>query len=82
MDCPVRAIVGDPEAGRAALATACRDAVERDGAQSIMLGSMTLGALGLDDQLRRELAVAVINPIQAAVAAALACLQALSPRPA
>jgi allantoin racemase len=74
---PVRRIVSDLDGGRDALRRTAHDAVESDGAKAIMLGAMTLGTLGLDDELRRDLGVPIINPVQAAVQAAVATLRAI-----
>ena len=82
MDFPVRRIVADRDGGRQALLREARLAVAEDGAQAIMLGAMTLGTLGLDSELREELGVPVINPLAAAIRAAVACLDAAPPRPA
>jgi allantoin racemase len=77
IDFPVRRIVSDLEGGREALRRTARDAVESDGAEAIMLGAMTLGTLGLDDELRRSLNVPVINPVEAAIQAAVATLRGI-----
>jgi Asp/Glu/hydantoin racemase len=77
IDFPVRRIVSDLEGGREALRREARAAVEFDGAGTIMLGAMTLGTLGLDEELRRDLDVWVVNPLQAAIDAAVAALRGL-----
>jgi allantoin racemase len=77
IDFPVRRIVSDLDGGRAALRRGARAAVESDGAKTIMLGAMTLGTLGLDQELRDELGVEVVNPLAAAVMAAVAALRAM-----
>jgi allantoin racemase len=77
IDFPVRRIVSDIEGGRDALRRTARDAVESDGAEVIMLGAMTLGTLGLDDELREALGVPIINPVEAAIRAAIATLRAI-----
>ena len=77
IDFPVRRIVSDLEGGRDAVRRTARDAVESDGARAIMLGAMTLGTLGLDDELRETLGVPVINPVRAAIQAAVATLRAM-----
>jgi Asp/Glu/hydantoin racemase len=38
---------------------------------------MTLGTLGLDDELREALGVPIINPVEAAIRAAIATLRAI-----
>jgi allantoin racemase len=77
LDFPVRRIVSDLEGGRAALRREARNAVESDGAGTIMLGAMTLGTLGIAQELRDELGVPVINPVQAAIQAAVATIRAI-----
>lgn len=76
MDVPVRQIMADPDAGKAALRREARLAVQHDGAGAVYLGAMTLGTLGLDEDLRRELEVPVLNPLPIAVAAAVAVARA------
>ena len=77
MDFPVRRIVGDFDGGRDALRREARNAVREDGAQALMLGAMTLGTLGVDQELRDELGVPVINPLEAAITAAVNCIRAI-----
>jgi allantoin racemase len=77
IDFPVRRIVSDLDGGRAALRREARQAVTADGAQSIMLGAMTLGTLGIAQDIREELGVPVINPLEAALSAAVATVRAL-----
>jgi allantoin racemase len=75
MDVPVRRIVQDREAGRAAIRREAAVAVSEDGAEVLYLGSMTLGTLGLDDELKSDLGVAVLNPIKVAARTALEALE-------
>jgi allantoin racemase len=77
MDFPVRRIVSDLDGGRDALRRHVRAAVREDGARTVMLGAMTLGTLGLDQELRDELGVPIINPLEAAMSAAVACIRAI-----
>lgn len=75
LDMPVRRIVQDLDAAKEAVRREARLAVEKDGARAIYLGAMTLGTLGLDEELRRDLRVAVFNPIRCALTVAVACVQ-------
>ena len=77
IDFPVRRIVSDLDGGRDAVRRTARDAVESDGAQAIMLGAMTLGTLGLDAELRESLGIPIINPVLAAIQAAVAALRTI-----
>jgi allantoin racemase len=77
IEMPVRRIVSDLSGAREAVLRQARRAVSEDGAKVIYLGAMTLGTLGLDDEIRAELRVAVLNPIQVALATAVQCLRAL-----
>jgi allantoin racemase len=79
IDFPVRRIVSDLDGGRAALRREVRAAVKEDGAATIMLGAMTLGTLGIAQELRDELGVPVINPLEAAIQAAIATVRSLGP---
>jgi allantoin racemase len=79
IDFPVRRIVSDLDGGRAALRREVRAAVKEDGAAAIMLGAMTLGTLGITQELRDELGVPVINPLEAAIEAAIATVRSLGP---
>lgn len=76
---PVRRIVADLDGGRDMLRREVRAAVREDGAGSIMLGAMTLGTLGVAQELRDELGVPVINPLEASVQAAVATIRAMGP---
>ena len=76
IEMPARQIVDDLDAARAATQRECRAAVRTDGAQAVYLGAMTLGTLGVEDGLRRELGVPVLNPIEIALATAVQCLRA------
>jgi allantoin racemase len=77
IDFPVRRIVSDIEGGREALRRTAQDAVETDGARTIMLGAMTLGTLGLDEELRQRLGVPVINPVLTAIQTAVTTMRAI-----
>jgi allantoin racemase len=68
---PVRTLVNDRPRGVEAMLVEARLAVEEDGAQAIYLGSMTLGTLGVDDELRSQLGVAVFNPLRIAATTAM-----------
>lgn len=70
IDMPVRQIVQDLDRARDRLVTACLEAVRQDGAEVIYLGAMTLGTLGVEDRIREEAGVRVINPIEVAFATA------------
>jgi Asp/Glu/hydantoin racemase len=67
MAAPVRAIMRDLETGRAALVREVRAAVLEDGADVVYLGSMTLGTLGVTDELRASLRVPIIDPLPLAL---------------
>lgn len=67
MTAPVRAIMQNLETGRAALIREVRAAIVEDGADVIYLGSMTLGTLGVTDELRTSLRVPVIDPLPLAL---------------
>jgi allantoin racemase len=72
----VRSILADPDEGRALLRRAAAAAVHEDTADVLYLGAMTLGTLGITEEIAATLGVAVIDPlpvsIHAAEAAALA----------
>jgi allantoin racemase len=68
---PVRTLVNDRPRGVAAMLAEARRAKEEDGAEAIYLGSMTLGTLGVDDELRSQLGVAVFNPLRIAATTAM-----------
>ncbi len=53
--------------------------MEEDGAAALYLGSMTLGTLGVAEELREALGVAVFNPWPISVAVAVQCLEAAAP---
>jgi allantoin racemase len=74
---PVRRTVQDLDGARAALRRECGAAVRDDGARAIYLGAMTLGTLGLDDTLRSELGVAILDPVQIAIGTAVQLLRTL-----
>lgn len=73
---PVRTLVNNRPRGIAAMLEEARRAVDEDGAESIYLGSMTLGTLGVDDRLRSDLGVAVFNPLRIAATTAMQLLVA------
>jgi allantoin racemase len=75
---PVREMVQDRARGVEAVLRTCRTAVERDGAQAIFLGSMTLGTLGVVEAVRDQLGVPVFDPLRIAVAQAVQCGYALA----
>jgi allantoin racemase len=70
MATPVRTIVGDLDTGRRALVREVEAAVRQDGADVIYLGAMTLGTLGVTQQLRDALNVPVIDPLPVVLRAA------------
>lgn len=59
------ALLQSPEALFDALWIACREAVEQDGAESLVIGGGPLA--GAADELSQRLAVRVVNPVGAAV---------------
>ena len=74
MDLPVRQIVQDLDKAREVLSEQCRKAVHEDGADVIYLGSMSLGTLGVTENLKHELRVPIIDPNLASLRfAELAC---------
>lgn len=72
----VRRILADPDEARALVRRAAAAAVHEDDADVLYLGAMTLGALGVAQEIAAALGVPVIDPIpvsiHAAEAAALA----------
>jgi allantoin racemase len=78
MATPVRRIVSDLEAGRAALVREAKAAIHEDGARAVYLGSMTLPTLGLTDYLRQELGVPVYDPLRIALKMAVEIIESRS----
>ena len=78
MESPVRGILDDLESGRQRLIEECGRAVADDGAEALYLGSMTLGTLGVAENLQQALGVPVFNPFPIAVGAAVEVLRAQS----
>jgi allantoin racemase len=76
---PVRAIVRDLDGGRQALQRTARAAVEKDGAQAILLGSMTLPTLGLTSSLRADLGVPIYDPLRIAIRTAVEIIDSRKP---
>ena len=68
---PVRVLVNDRARGVAAMLAEASRAVQEDGAEAIYLGSMTLGTLGVDNELRSQLGVSVFNPLRIAATTAM-----------
>lgn len=74
-------IARDPEGSLAILREACRNAIDEDGAQAIILGGA--GLIGLAARLQPDFAAPVICSIEAGLrAAAAALLQTPAPAPA
>lgn len=67
-------IARDPQAARAILHEACRDAIEKDGAQAVILGGA--GLVGLAAELQPEIGAPVICSVEAGLRAARAVLAA------
>ncbi len=67
MNTPVRLIMSDLEVGRAALRREAFASVAEDGADVVYLGAMTLGTLGITQELRHTLKVPVIDPLPLAL---------------
>ena len=76
IEMPARVIVDELDRAREATKRESRAAVREDGARAVYLGAMTLGTLGVEESLRRELKVPIINPIEVALATAVQCLRA------
>jgi allantoin racemase len=66
----VRSILADPDEGRALLRRAAAAAVHEDKADVLYLGAMTLGTLGIAQDLAATLGVPVIDPLPVCVHAA------------
>jgi allantoin racemase len=71
LDTPVRVIMQDRSKGEKALRSVCESAVRDDGAEAIYLGCMTLGSLGMAEDLQHDLGVPVLDPVRIAVGAAV-----------
>lgn len=72
----VRSILVDPDHGRALIRQAAAAAVREDGADVLYLGAMTLGTLGIAQELAATLDVAVIDPLPVSIHAAEAAARA------
>lgn len=72
----VRSILADPDHGRALIRQAAAAAVREDGADVLYLGAMTLGTLGIAQELAATLDVAVIDPLPVSIHAAEAAARA------
>lgn len=72
----VRSILADPDHGRALIREAAAAAVREDGADVLYLGAMTLGTLGIAQELAATLDVAVIDPLPVSIHAAEAAARA------
>ncbi len=73
-------IAADPEGSLAALAAACRDCAEGDGAEAVILGGAALA--GLAPRLQPHVPVPVLCSVEAGIRASLAAAGAPSPHPA
>lgn len=71
LDTPVRVIMQDRARGEKSLRRVCEAAVREDKAEAIYLGCMTLGSLGMAEDLQRDLGVPVLDPVRISVAAAV-----------
>lgn len=71
LDTPVRVIMQDRALGEKSLRRVCEAAVREDDAEAIYLGCMTLGSLGMAEDLQRDLGVPVLDPVRISVAAAV-----------
>lgn len=67
MGLPVRQLVKDLSKARSVLSEECSKAVHDDGADVIYLGSMSLGTLGITEELRNKLGVPIIDPNEVAL---------------
>ncbi|MDA3630628.1 aspartate/glutamate racemase family protein [Saccharopolyspora sp. WRP15-2] len=70
VDVPVLELGTDREASALRAADAGRRLIERDGADVLVLGCMSMAFLELDADLRAKLGVPVLNPVKAALAIA------------
>lgn len=60
-------VVKDPEGSKKVLHKVSREAVEEDGADTLVLGCMSEAFVGADRELSKELGVPVVNPISVSV---------------
>ncbi len=72
-------IAQDPEGSLAALAAACRDCVDEDGAEIVILGGAALA--GLAARLQPQVPVPVLCSVEAGIRASLAAARARPTRP-
>jgi len=77
LDTPLGELVKDLDRARQALWDEATAAVENDGAEGLYLGAMTLTTLGVTDRLRRELGVAVYDPVRIGLKVAVEVVQSL-----
>lgn len=72
---PVRAVMDDMPAARAALLEQCQRAVQEDGAGAIYLGCMIYSMIDVMDDVRSSVNVPVIDPLAISLSAALSCAE-------
>ncbi len=72
-------IAADPEGSLAALAAACRDCADEDGAEAVILGGAALA--GLAARVQPHVPVPVLCSVEAGIRASLVAAGAPSPRP-
>jgi allantoin racemase len=74
---PVREILQDRALGERALRRETMAAVQEDNAGAVFMGCMTLGSLGMAEDLQREVGVPVLDPLRISTAAAVQAAHAL-----
>jgi allantoin racemase len=59
---PVLELASDAEASYRRVRETCRECLDKDGADTLALGCMSMAFLGVSDRLQQELGVPVVNP--------------------
>lgn len=76
LNIPVLELANDKEKSVKRMIEAGREAIEKDRADTLVLGCMSMGFLNIDNKLQKELNVPVINPSQIGLKAAEALIGA------
>lgn len=66
-------LIEDPESLRHGLFAECAKAVEHDGAEAVLLGSISLATLDVVETLRGQLGVAILDPLKIGSWVAMEC---------